>query len=85
MSDAPRPNSLSLGALIGPDADYGGADATIGVARPVLDSRKAAAGDVFFALAGAKANGAQFIADAVAHGGRRRWRRRGPIRGSRVP
>ncbi|MDF2995566.1 MAG: UDP-N-acetylmuramoyl-L-alanyl-D-glutamate--2,6-diaminopimelate ligase [Xanthobacteraceae bacterium] len=68
MSDTPRSNSLSLGALVGPDADYGGADAMIAVARPVLDSRKAAAGDVFFALAGAKANGAQFITDAVAHG-----------------
>lgn len=68
MSDAPRSNTSSLGALIGPDADYGGADATMGVGRPVLDSRKVAAGDVFFALAGAKANGAQFITDAVAHG-----------------
>jgi UDP-N-acetylmuramoyl-L-alanyl-D-glutamate--2,6-diaminopimelate ligase len=68
MSDASRSNPLSLGALIGPDADYGAADATLGVGRPVLDSRKAVPGDVFFALAGAKANGAQFIADAVAHG-----------------
>ncbi len=70
MSDASRSNPLSLGALIGPDADYGAADATLDVGRPVLDSRKAVAGDVFFALAGAKANGAQFIADAVAHGAR---------------
>ena len=32
------------------------------------DSRKAAAGSLFFALAGVKANGAQFAADAVARG-----------------
>ncbi|WP_248312290.1 UDP-N-acetylmuramoyl-L-alanyl-D-glutamate--2,6-diaminopimelate ligase [Bosea sp. BK604] len=32
------------------------------------DSRKVAAGDVFVALAGAKADGAQFIADAVSRG-----------------
>lgn len=43
-------------------------DASRQVAGVTADSRKVAAGDVFVALAGAKANGAQFIADAVSRG-----------------
>jgi UDP-N-acetylmuramoyl-L-alanyl-D-glutamate--2,6-diaminopimelate ligase len=33
-----------------------------------VDSRKAKPGDVFFALAGAKSDGLEFVADAAAHG-----------------
>ncbi|MCK0198216.1 UDP-N-acetylmuramoyl-L-alanyl-D-glutamate--2,6-diaminopimelate ligase [Ancylobacter sp. 6x-1] len=59
---------LTLGALIGEDADYGGSDRAARVGAPVLDSRKVAPGDVFFALAGAKLDGVAFIADALARG-----------------
>ncbi|AOO83312.1 UDP-N-acetylmuramoyl-L-alanyl-D-glutamate--2,6-diaminopimelate ligase [Bosea vaviloviae] len=44
------------------------ADADRSVTGVVFDSRKAAPGAVFVALAGAKADGARFIADAVARG-----------------
>lgn len=43
-------------------------DASRLVAGVTADSRKVAPGDVFVALAGAKANGAQFIADAAGRG-----------------
>lgn len=43
-------------------------DASRMVAGITADSRKVLAGQVFVALAGAKANGAQFIADAVSRG-----------------
>lgn len=62
------PQNLTLGDLIGDDADYAGADRALAVAGPVLDSRKARAGDVFFALAGAKADGMAFARDAIARG-----------------
>ncbi|QIB36130.1 UDP-N-acetylmuramoyl-L-alanyl-D-glutamate--2,6-diaminopimelate ligase [Ancylobacter pratisalsi] len=54
--------------MVGADADYQFADATIEVADPVLDSRKARAGDVFFALAGTKTDGMAFARDAIARG-----------------
>ncbi len=44
------------------------ADATRAVAGVAFDSRKVRPGEVFVALAGAKADGARFIADAVAKG-----------------
>lgn len=44
------------------------ADATRIVAGVAFDSRKVRPGDVFVALAGAKADGARFIADAVGKG-----------------
>jgi UDP-N-acetylmuramoyl-L-alanyl-D-glutamate--2,6-diaminopimelate ligase len=44
------------------------ADASRAVAGVAFDSRKVAPGEVFVALAGAKADGARFIADAVARG-----------------
>ncbi|WP_029353023.1 UDP-N-acetylmuramoyl-L-alanyl-D-glutamate--2,6-diaminopimelate ligase [Bosea sp. 117] len=68
MSDVTRSWSGTLGDLVGPDADYDAADASISVGRPALDSRKVEPGDVFFAVGGAKLDGAAFIADAVAHG-----------------
>ncbi len=57
--------AFSLGQLF-PGAF--GADAARSVSGVSSDSRKVAPGDAFVALAGAKANGAQFIADAVARG-----------------
>lgn len=73
MSDPHQPASstaraLTLGALIGSDADYDGADPLLPVAEPVLDSRKVRAGDVFFALAGAKTDGLAFAREAIARG-----------------
>ncbi|HEY9215649.1 MAG TPA: Mur ligase domain-containing protein, partial [Ancylobacter sp.] len=73
MSDAIRPTApttldLTLGALLGDNADYSHADPTLRVCEPVLDSRKARAGDVFFALSGSKADGMAFANDALARG-----------------
>lgn len=60
--------SLTLRELVGEDADYAAANPSLAVAEPVLDSRRARAGDVFFALAGAKADGMAFARDAIARG-----------------
>ncbi|QFR35090.1 UDP-N-acetylmuramoyl-L-alanyl-D-glutamate--2,6-diaminopimelate ligase [Ancylobacter sp. TS-1] len=54
--------------MVGEDADYAGADPGLEVGEPALDSRRARAGDVFFALAGSKADGLSFAADAIARG-----------------
>ncbi|MFK8250232.1 UDP-N-acetylmuramoyl-L-alanyl-D-glutamate--2,6-diaminopimelate ligase [Ancylobacter terrae] len=58
----------SLRDLVGADADYAEADPALAVGLPVLDSRKANPGDVFFALHGTRADGARYAADAVARG-----------------
>ncbi|MDF2618289.1 MAG: UDP-N-acetylmuramyl-tripeptide synthetase [Xanthobacteraceae bacterium] len=73
MSDRIRPTAdcsrtLALRELVGEDADYAFADPELIVGEPALDSRKARAGDVFFALAGSKADGLSFARDAVARG-----------------
>ncbi|WGD28782.1 UDP-N-acetylmuramoyl-L-alanyl-D-glutamate--2,6-diaminopimelate ligase [Ancylobacter sp. WKF20] len=73
MPDRIRPTAdcarrLTLGELIGDDADYSAANHALDVAEPVLDSRTARAGDVFFALAGAKTDGMAYARDAVARG-----------------
>ncbi|ADH90425.1 UDP-N-acetylmuramyl-tripeptide synthetase [Ancylobacter novellus DSM 506] len=73
MSDPIRPTAdcsrtLTLRELVGEDADYALADPGLIVGEPALDSRKARAGDVFFALAGSKADGLSFARDAVARG-----------------
>ncbi|HSI41461.1 MAG TPA: UDP-N-acetylmuramoyl-L-alanyl-D-glutamate--2,6-diaminopimelate ligase [Xanthobacteraceae bacterium] len=54
--------------MVGADADYGGADPALPVAGPALDSRAVTAGDVFFALAGAKDSGLRFAEAAAARG-----------------
>jgi UDP-N-acetylmuramoyl-L-alanyl-D-glutamate--2,6-diaminopimelate ligase len=51
---------------IAPEAQ--GATADIDVKRIAFDSRKVERGDVFFAIPGAKADGAKFISDALARG-----------------
>ncbi|MCK0208023.1 UDP-N-acetylmuramoyl-L-alanyl-D-glutamate--2,6-diaminopimelate ligase [Starkeya koreensis] len=73
MSDPIRPTAdcsrtLTLRGLVGEDADYAGADPAIEVSEPALDSRRARAGDVFFALSGSKADGMAFAADALKRG-----------------
>ncbi|MFT0861918.1 UDP-N-acetylmuramoyl-L-alanyl-D-glutamate--2,6-diaminopimelate ligase [Ancylobacter sp. G4_0304] len=73
MHNAIRPTGsgcirLSLSALVGEDADYSAADPALEVGEPVLDSRKARAGDVFFALSGARSDGMAFARDALARG-----------------
>ncbi len=60
--------AATLAGLIGDDADYAGADPTCAVRAPALDSRAVQPGDVFFALAGEKLDGARFIGDAAARG-----------------
>ncbi|WP_428031298.1 UDP-N-acetylmuramoyl-L-alanyl-D-glutamate--2,6-diaminopimelate ligase [Ancylobacter sp.] len=73
MPDRMRPTvdcarHLTLRGLIGEDADYAGADPEIAVGEPSLDSRSARAGDVFFALSGAKVDGLGYARDAIARG-----------------
>ena len=73
MTDYPHSSShpagiRTLGALIGEDADYEAADPMLEVAEPVLDSRKARCGDVFFALAGTRADGLAFAREAISRG-----------------
>lgn len=58
--------SWSLGQLF--PGVFAAGDAGLEVGGVAFDSRKLAPGDVFVALAGAKADGARFIADAVSHG-----------------
>jgi len=53
---------FSSDAVMAPDA------ADIGVAGLAVDSRAVKPGDLFFALAGAKTDGARFIAQAIASG-----------------
>jgi UDP-N-acetylmuramoyl-L-alanyl-D-glutamate--2,6-diaminopimelate ligase len=53
---------FSSDAVVAPDA------ADIGVAGLAVDSRAVKPGDLFFALAGAKTDGARFIAQAIASG-----------------
>ncbi|MBS7545128.1 UDP-N-acetylmuramoyl-L-alanyl-D-glutamate--2,6-diaminopimelate ligase [Ancylobacter oerskovii] len=68
LPHSPSPRIRTLGTLVGEDADYDAADPMMDVAEPVLDSRKARCGDVFFALAGAKADGMAFAREAVSRG-----------------
>jgi UDP-N-acetylmuramoyl-L-alanyl-D-glutamate--2,6-diaminopimelate ligase len=59
------PTSLDLRELLGPEAAAPAGVAASGIAA---DSRKVRAGDVFFALAGSRADGRQFILDAAGKG-----------------
>ena len=73
MPDRMRPTvdcarRLTLRGLIGEDADYAGADPELSVGEPSLDSRSARAGDVFFALSGAKTDGLAHAGDAIGRG-----------------
>ncbi|HYV46262.1 MAG TPA: UDP-N-acetylmuramoyl-L-alanyl-D-glutamate--2,6-diaminopimelate ligase [Myxococcaceae bacterium] len=52
----------------GAESSGGGAKANVEVTGLTVDSRAVKAGDLFFALPGAKADGAQFAADAVKAG-----------------
>ncbi|TCK23319.1 UDP-N-acetylmuramoylalanyl-D-glutamate--2,6-diaminopimelate ligase [Ancylobacter aquaticus] len=73
MPDRMRPTvdcarRLTLRGLIGEDADYAGAEPERAVGEPSLDSRSARAGDVFFALSGAKTDGLVHARDAIGRG-----------------
>ncbi len=73
MPDRMRPTvdcarRLTLRGLIGEDADYAGAVPELAVGEPSLDSRSARAGDVFFALSGAKTDGLAHASDAIGRG-----------------
>jgi UDP-N-acetylmuramoyl-L-alanyl-D-glutamate--2,6-diaminopimelate ligase len=60
--------AISLGALIGPEVKLSPAEAALIVSGLTADSRRVKPGDVFFALAGTRADGANFIKEAVANG-----------------
>jgi UDP-N-acetylmuramoyl-L-alanyl-D-glutamate--2,6-diaminopimelate ligase len=61
---------MKLSALIGEDAALDARSGDFDVSGLALDSRAVKPGDVFFALAGTKTDGARFIAQAVAAGAR---------------
>ena len=60
--------SISLGELLGAEVSLSPVQAGLIVSGLTSDSRRVRAGDVFFALAGTRADGAQFINDAAARG-----------------
>src|SRR5687767_8014606 len=60
--------STSLGALLGAEVELSQADARLPVSGLTADSRRVKPGDVFFALAGTRADGANFIKEALAKG-----------------
>ena len=69
---------MTLNDLFGPDAALDAAYSGVAVSGLAIDSRAVKPGDVFVALAGAKADGAAFIAQAIANGA-------AAIAGDRVP
>src|SRR5262245_41002034 len=60
--------SISLGALLDGEVELAPAEARLIVSGLTSDSRRVKPGHVFFALAGTRADGANFIKDAVAKG-----------------
>jgi UDP-N-acetylmuramoyl-L-alanyl-D-glutamate--2,6-diaminopimelate ligase len=60
--------SMSLGTLLGGEVTLSPAQAGLMVSGLTCDSRRVKPGDVFFALAGTRVDGANFIRDAVAKG-----------------
>lgn len=69
---------MTLNDLFGPDAAVDAAYKGVAVSGLAIDSRAVRPGDVFVALAGAKADGATFIAQAIEKGA-------AAIAGDRVP
>lgn len=59
---------MKLHDLLGDDAGLDAATGAVAVAGVAVDSRSVRPGEVFFALAGSKADGARFVAQAVAAG-----------------
>jgi UDP-N-acetylmuramoyl-L-alanyl-D-glutamate--2,6-diaminopimelate ligase len=59
---------MKLADLLGDDARLDAATGAVEIAGLAVDSRAVKPGDVFFALAGAKADGARFLAQAIAAG-----------------
>ena len=59
---------MNLGSLAGTEFKLSAAENEIPVKNLTADSREVEQGSVFFALAGSKANGADFIADALNKG-----------------
>src|SRR3712207_2508110 len=60
--------AISLGALLGTNAGLSDAQAAIEIGGLASDSRNVKPGDLFFALAGTRSDGAEFIGQAVAKG-----------------
>jgi UDP-N-acetylmuramoyl-L-alanyl-D-glutamate--2,6-diaminopimelate ligase len=83
----PRPgwNSMKLSDLFGDDATIGPQTAAIEVSGLAVDSRAVKPGDLFFALAGARTDGARFIDAAIAAGAVAIAGDHAPSGGCRVP
>ena len=60
--------TMKLCDLLGNDAALDAATGAIAITGVAMDSRVVKAGDVFFALTGAKTDGARFVDQAVAAG-----------------
>ena len=59
---------MKLREILPPDADFDPCHADLDVGGVTADSRAVRRGDVFVAIAGSKADGARFIAPAIAAG-----------------
>src|SRR3954470_9107005 len=68
FEESPRPNwnSMKLRDLFSDDAAIDAPAGALTVSGLAMDSRAAKPGDVFFALAGSKTDGARFIEQAIA-------------------
>ncbi len=78
-------DQMKLRDLFSGDAVIGAQHADVAVAGLAVDSRAVKAGDVFFALAGAKTDGARFIDQAIASGAVAVVSDRTPENDNRVP
>src|SRR5438270_3799950 len=76
---------MKLSDLFGKDATIGADAAAVEVRGLAVDSRAVKAGDLFFALAGAKTDGARFIDAAIAAGAVAIAGDHAPDGGCRVP
>ena len=61
-------NGMLLSSLVGADVTAPPGSGSIDIAGLTADSRQVRPGYLFVAIAGSKADGARFIADAVAKG-----------------
>src|SRR6266705_2553753 len=59
---------MQLRDVLTAEAEYGARDATVSITGVAADSRKVRPGDLFVAVSGTKADGLQFVPQAIAAG-----------------